>query len=116
MPIWAIISILYVLVGMLSFRPVAGHFAYKKMNRDHERYPTLYPRKKTEPTEWSDAYFAAFWLAWVWPVFIINAISAKFIPAVGAEKQHRLEAEIEARKARDKELGLEPYEYGKIGS
>lgn len=109
----AAIAIIYVLIGLATIRPVAGHFAWKRLLHDKRRYPTL-DGNKTEPDDWFEAYFAAFWLAWVWPIYIINAVTTKLLPAVGAEKQARLEAEIKARKARDKELGLEPYEYGRI--
>lgn len=121
MSIWAIISILYGLVGVGIYRPLAGHFAYKSGYKElartcEDRY--LYPNahKDGPRPNWGDGYFYAFWASWIWPLLIVFTVMPKVAPAIGAEKQAQLEAEIKDRKKRDKDLGLPPYEYGKITS
>lgn len=103
--------IIYAVIGLATIRPAAGHFAWKKFYRDKQKYYCLYDGQ-TEPDDWFDAYAGAILMAFIWPTYLITTLASKY--PIGAEKQAQLEAEIKARDKRDKELGLEPYEYGRI--
>jgi hypothetical protein len=67
-----------------------------------------------KPSDWISGGITAAFLCAFWPLIIAWHIAGKRLPKIGLEKQNELQKEIEARKQRDKELGLEPYEYGRI--
>jgi hypothetical protein len=114
--ILAIFSIIYILIGMAIIRPVAGHLAWSWHYAQITHYSILY-RGKIKPSsdQWTGATVLAVLAGAVWPMILFAGLSGKILPSIGAEKQAQLEAEIKARKERDKDLGLEPYEYGRIG-
>lgn len=107
-----IIYLIYAFIGVLCIRPVAGHIAWSISNN--------YSQKKPDSADWACGAFFGAVIGVLWPLALTGVLSMvvvnKISPAIGAEKQAHLKAEIEARKKRDDELGLEPYEYGKVTS
>ncbi len=101
MILWAAIAV-YVLVGLLSIRPVAGHLAWGFARRNHESFPRI-RSGKPNGEQWFGAVLVALGFAVVWPLglFIVRSPIR-----IGEEKQ----AELRAREARlreaEKELGL----------
>lgn len=111
----AIIAVIYVIIAMALVRPMAGHFAWHFLSVQKSEYHYSYKDKiKPDTDQWVRGIFTALILASIWPTVILWRLSGSFLPTIGSEKQAQLEAEIEARKKRDKELGLEEYDYGRV--
>lgn len=108
--------LVYILIGLVTIRPVAGHLAWSMHRNSKIRYPYLHG-KDTHPNgeQWTGGVLTACGLACLWPAIILWYVTQEFIPSIGSERQAQLEAENAARDERDKELGLEPWKYGKVG-
>lgn len=106
---------IYVLIGLAIIRPIAGHFAWTMHKNAQIRYPSLHD-KEVHPNmeQWTGSIAVACMLACIWPAIILWWVAEQTIPTMGSEKQAQLEAEIKARKERDKELGLEEYDWGSV--
>jgi hypothetical protein len=110
-----IIIIGYIIASLLTMRPLTGHLAWVCYEYSKSEYEYTY-RGVTEPkpSNWIAGGIFAVALCAFWPLIITWQIAGRVLPKIGLEKQHELQKEIEARKERDKELGLEPWKYGRI--
>lgn len=99
----SIFLFLYALVGMLSVRPVAGHFAWKFCSN----YAS---QSKPDGEDWFQATVIAIFIAFFWGVIALSLIASKassaLFPVIGAEKKQLEEKKIAEREQLEKELGL----------
>lgn len=109
-------TIVYMIMALFIARPVAGHVAWKEKFSWHE---------KPEGEDWFLGWLAGIGVGLLWPIAILawlaNKSTGKLMPAIGAEKaaieerrEKEQQKEIERLRQRDRDLGLEPYDYGQL--
>lgn len=84
----------YVLAGLLTVRPVAGHFAYKFSQA------WAATRDRPDGEQWYRATILALLVATIWPVLLVWTLSGRYGPTLGEEGQ----AVIRAQEKRIQEL------------
>jgi heme/copper-type cytochrome/quinol oxidase subunit 2 len=85
----------WVVIGMLLFRPMAGHYAYK-----------MAKGRKPSSKQWDDAKFGSLCTVVVWPIvpIITLVIFLSCSMTFGAERQYLKKEKAEMERAKAKEL------------
>lgn len=108
--------IAYLILTFFIARPIAGHIAWSEKFSWHP---------KPDGEDWFLGWMGGIAAGLIWPVIIVGWLASKSVgiitPAIGAEKRALEEKrekenkkEIEQLRQRDRDLGLEPYDYGSL--
>lgn len=92
----------YSLVALLLVRPLAGHFAYYF----HTENPYSNRSGRPDAAQWFGGVLLALCLAVVWPTALLWKLADARLPAVGAEREARLQAREKALREAERELGI----------
>jgi hypothetical protein len=99
------ISIAYIIIALISIRPLTGHIAWHISDN--------YNQSEPDGMDWGLGMFIGIICASIWPVLAIGIptllLIDKLSPAVGAERKAIKRKKAEEFEKTQKELELEPW-------